>query len=157
MKSTFALFVALAALAGCSSTTDSATGTGAPRGVAAKGAACKAATDCADPLATCRRGDVCTGPIDATAFTTECASGTAETCAGLSCVVLKPNKQNKSGICSMPCSADADCLSGNACVAFSTTQSVCLKTCSTAADCNGFACVTDPADPSRKACLAEPN
>jgi hypothetical protein len=32
---------------------------------------------------------------------------------------------------------------------------VCLKICRSSADCNGFACIGDPAAPARTACLVE--
>lgn len=144
---------AVFAMGGCSgSSTDSA---GVTRGAAKKGEACTVSTDCNEPAAICRKGNVCTGPIDATAFTTECASGSAASCAGLSCIVLKPNKQSKTGLCSLPCAADADCTAGNICTSFAGAM-VCLKVCATSAECNGFACVGDPADPAHTACLAEP-
>ncbi len=125
------------------------------RGTAKKGEPCTVATDCSEPTATCRKGNLCTGPLDSTAFTTECASGGAASCAGLACIILKPNKQGKTGLCSMGCTADADCTAGNICTTVAGSKA-CLKVCATSADCNGFACVGDPADPSHTACLTEP-
>ena len=137
---------------------DSAGAAGAPaRGTAKKGEPCTENVNCAEPSAVCVKGTTCSGPIDASAFTTECASGGAEQCAGLRCLVLAANKQNKTGICSMACTTDADCGGTNlgACVTIS-AGTTCLKPCSSSADCsNGFVCVPDPADSSRKACLAE--
>lgn len=111
---------------------------------AAKGEPCATREDCADPLALCRQGGLCTGPIDALAFQTECASGGSSACAGLMCVGLRDNEQAKTGICSMPCAADADCGSDAACAPLSGRR-VCLRRCEADADCvNGYVCVAPP-------------
>jgi hypothetical protein len=128
------------------------------RGTAQKGEACTIATDCAEPSAVCINGATCSGPIDGQAFTTECAAGGAADCAGLRCLGLAANKQNKTGLCSMACSTDADCGGApiGACVSLQGTPT-CLKPCSSSSDCfSGFVCVPDPDQPSRSACLVEP-
>ncbi len=43
----------------------------------------------------------------------------AASCAGLACLQLKPNRQNKAGICSQRCSVAGDCAAGGMCVAAS--------------------------------------
>ncbi len=63
--------------------------------------------------------------------------------------------QGKTGICSMPCDAAADCGAEAVCVPLSNVK-VCLRTCVADADClNGYICVADP-DGSGSACFVEP-
>jgi hypothetical protein len=122
-----------------------------------KGDDCTSSSDCEESPAVCIRGAVCSGAITSTAFTTECASGGAADCAGLACIGLKENVQGKSGICSMGCAVDADCLGAplGVCVDLG-SGSYCLKPCSESSDCdNGFVCVADPGNAERKACLVE--
>ena len=122
---------------------------------AAKGETCQTTEDCADPAAVCRAGNLCTGPIDEVAFQIECASGGAADCPGLVCLGLTANVQGKTGICSMPCEADADCGADAVCVAFQPTRTYCLHLCATDADCaNGFVCVDDPGGRGQ-ACLVD--
>lgn len=123
---------------------------------AAKGEACVDNAGCADPAAVCRKGNLCTGPIDALAFQLECVREAPEACPGLVCIGLVDNLQDKTGICSLPCSDDAECGVNAACVALTAAQSYCLHTCATDPDCqNGFACVDDPGGRG-KACLVTP-
>jgi len=149
--------LSLFAVAACGSDSDDGGSAGAPSGGAKKGESCKVATDCAGPSAICINGTTCSGTIDAAAFSTECASGGAEGCAGLRCIGFKDNKQSKTGICSMSCATDADCggAPNGVCVTLAANLT-CLKPCTSSADClNGFVCVPDPVDASRSACLVE--
>jgi len=124
---------------------------------AAKGEACVERDDCAEPSAVCRKGNLCTGPIDSLAYQIECTRDAPESCPGLVCIGLVANLENKTGICSLPCADDAECGDNAACVALSGSQSYCLHTCLTEADCeNGFTCVDDP-DGRGKACLVTPS
>ena len=130
---------------------DAATG-----GTAAKGEACTTSADCAEPMAICRKGNLCTGTLDELSFQTECAQGGAADCPGLTCVGLRDNMQGKTGICSMACDADEECGAGAACIAFTATSKGCLTVCTSSADCmNGYACVADP-EGRGMACFVEP-
>lgn len=85
---------------------------------------------------------------------TECDAPTD--CASSLCLTLKPNLQNKAGICTSQCTDDTQC-SGGKCVDISqlspgTTTRICLASCALDRDCtNGFVCVGSE---SGNVCLA---
>lgn len=113
-----------------------------------KGFNCSKDGDCTAKLAQCvsdGSSQVCTGPLDDHPFDRECEGATeaaAATCPGLVCVSLKPNVQQKKGICSSFCFDDTDCPGGRCILAVG--YSLCFHACATNADCaNGFLCGAD--------------
>jgi hypothetical protein len=119
-----------------------------------KGAACTDHSECSEANARCR-GGICTGALNGDAFEIECDTGQADICAGLACLGFKANKQNKTGICTMPCTATSECGPGAACSDIGASQKLCVSVCTENSDCqNGFVCVADP-NGAGKACLVE--
>src|SRR5262249_29458915 len=79
----------------------------------------------------------------------------AAACAGLACLSLKANVQNKTAIGPQRCPTMPDCTAGGSCVSTSTLGSFCLVPCTTNAECvDGFVCVSAGAGVSF--CLVEP-
>jgi hypothetical protein len=80
----------------------------------------------------------------------------ANACAGSICLVLAPNAQAKSGICSQRCSDTQKCASSSACftVGAPLNGEYCFRTCEGDGDCvDGFVCVEDG---SAHVCLTTP-
>jgi hypothetical protein len=122
---------------------------------------CSNDSECAEADARCIEvsgSKRCTGSLsNPTAFQTDCTLDTASNCAGLLCLTLKPNEQDKAGICTLGCDGDGDC-PGGACLDATKTlgAKLCLRSCGTNADCsNGFVCILD-APSQRKFCLVKP-
>ena len=85
----------------------------------------------------------------------EASQAGAASCAGMACLMLRPNQQNKTGICSQRCAATSDCIAGGQCVTVGTIGSICLVPCTSNAECvDGFACVSGGAGVSF--CLVDP-
>lgn len=154
MRPFYYLPLVLLALAACSSDDgDESTA----RGTAKEFEPCAVSNDCAEPSAVClASAKVCSGKLDSSSFTTECTAATASSCDGKACLVLDPNKQNKTGLCTMKCNTNADCGTAGVCVTIPSAGSVCLEPCTSSDTCeNGFVCISDPANPNQKACLVE--
>lgn len=120
-----------------------------------RGSPCNDASECTEPKAACaefRGRRQCTGALDAPdIFERECAEPSS--CPGGVCIFLKPNVQEKAGICSMACAADADC-PGGACLVFG-QEKLCASRCTDDADCsNGFVC-RPSASSEAKACSVQ--
>jgi hypothetical protein len=123
---------------------------------------CTQDSDCKEAKAQCissqsSAAKACSKALDAPdVFERECTLDTAESCPGLTCLTLKANAQNKSGICTMGCANDEDC-PGGACIDFG-VQKLCMGTCKTDPDCaNGYVCVDDPDTTDKKFCFVKTN
>lgn len=80
-------------------------------------------------------GDPCTADGD-------CKVGASPTCWKSNVLNNTANPATTGGYCSAKCTADADCGSGNKCIAFGPTDKYCLKGCADATTCRhpGYAC-----------------
>ena len=129
--------------------------------------ACTKREDCLDENAACIGNPAapgtgrCTGPLAKRAYLAECApyvdSG-GDVCSGFACQALPANNvQGKQGICTLAgCIRDADCGAGAICYAQQqglVELRLCLATCTSSADCAGFACVS--ASPTTNVCLVQ--
>lgn len=118
---------------------------------------CSISTECKGKDAQCAGNKKCTAALSGDSFEKECSEKTVETCDGLVCLTLKPNKQNMTGICTARCSGDWDCGAGGKCVAMPDKSQLCVSVCQSAADCGGgFLCQTF-FDDGTKACFIEVN
>lgn len=116
---------------------------------------CTTSRDCSAKDARCI-DKKCTDELNRQAFQKDCSELTSEQCPGNLCIGLKPNFQNKTGICSAACASQAQCREGSGCFRISETASVCFALCQSDSDCiNGFVC-TDVED-GKKTCLVKVN
>jgi len=111
------------------------------------GTKCTESSECTEAKAVCTTtdsGKFCTGALDAPdVFQRECKS--ANDCPGLACLTLKPNKQQKAGLCTLACTGDGDCPNGIC--ASSPFGKYCVSKCQQATDCdNGFVCLPPAGD-----------
>lgn len=157
----FALSFALVAFTSLPACSDDDGEKAEPRGTVAARGQCTKSNDCAEPTAMCvdvSGTKACSDALGADAFSKECDKDTIDQCAGFQCLIITTkNVQEKSGVCSMPCSVDADCGTAGACATLGQSVTGCLHVCTGNADCaNGFVCVSQPGNASRKVCLVEP-
>jgi hypothetical protein len=109
-----------------------------PRGLVQSGGSCEMHDDCAGAPGYCNDTGHCESRGEAD-YEIECENPISDgDCPADSCLTLLANQQDMTGVCTRPCSADAECGYQGLCVdSGGSAGMICFSTCLTNADCGG--------------------